>query len=130
MRLAMRAGSGPTWRCRGEPAGASTSDATPGELRTPILSWEFSAPRLGRPEAASSRRRRRWPAADRRAGSGRRVEPVRLQLAEVEMKARSEQDERPKHSGDDCRDDLRDSGQVGVVVVLGGDKYPEPDVCD
>jgi hypothetical protein len=40
------------------------------------------------------------------------------------MKARSEQEQRPQRRRDDCRDDLGDRGQVGVVVVLGGDEYP------
>ena len=47
---------------------------------------------------------------------------------EVEVKARAEQDQRPKRRRDQRRDDLRDSSQVGVVVVLGGDEYPEHDV--
>ena len=46
------------------------------------------------------------------------------------MKARSEQDQRPQRRRDDCRDDQGDRGQVGVVVVLGGDEYPEHDVRD
>jgi hypothetical protein len=55
---------------------------------------------------------------------------LRLQLAEVEVKARSEQDQRPKRRRDQRRDDLGDSGQVRVVVVLGGDEYPEHDLRD
>ena len=46
------------------------------------------------------------------------------------MKARSEQDQRPKRRRDQRRDDLGDSGQVRVVVVLGGDEYPEHDLRD
>lgn len=46
------------------------------------------------------------------------------------MKARPEQDQRPQRRRDDCRDDLRDRGQVGIVVVLGGDEYPKYDVRD
>jgi len=54
----------------------------------------------------------------------------RLQPAEGEVKARSEHDQRPKRGRDDCRDDLGDGGEVGVVVVPGGDQYAEHDVCD
>jgi len=46
------------------------------------------------------------------------------------MKARSEQEQRPQRRRDNCRDDLGDRGQVRVVVVLGGDEYPEHDVRD
>jgi hypothetical protein len=51
-----------------------------------------------------------------------------LQLAEVE--ACSEQDQRPKRRRHDCRDDLGDDGQLGVVVVLGGDEHANHHVCD
>jgi hypothetical protein len=46
-----------------------------------------------------------------------------LQLAEVEVKARAEQDQRPKRRGDKCRGDLGDSCQVSVVIVLGSDEH-------
>ena len=46
------------------------------------------------------------------------------------MKARSEQDQRPKRRRDQRRDDLGDRGQVRVVVVLGGDEYPDHNVRD
>ncbi len=42
----------------------------------------------------------------------------RLEPAEVEMEARSEHDQRPKGRRHDCRDDLGDRSQIGVVVVL------------
>jgi len=54
----------------------------------------------------------------------------RLQLAEVEVEARSEQDQRPKRRRHDCRDDLGDGGQVGVVIVLGGDDHAEHNVYE
>jgi hypothetical protein len=46
------------------------------------------------------------------------------------MQARSEEDQRPQRRRDDCRDDLGDSGQVRVVVVLGSDEHPEHYICD
>jgi hypothetical protein len=51
-------------------------------------------------------------------------------LAEVEVNACSEQDQRQKRGRHDCRNDLGDGGQMRVVVALGGDKYSEHDICD
>ncbi len=46
------------------------------------------------------------------------------------METRSEHDQRPKGRRHDCRDDLGDGGEVGVVVVLGGDEHAEDNVRD
>ena len=39
------------------------------------------------------------------------------------MEACSAQDQRPQRRRHDCRDDLEDYAQLGVVVVLGGDEH-------
>jgi hypothetical protein len=62
-----------------------------------------------------------------RPGSSQALE---LELAEVEVKAGSEQDERPQRRGHDCRDDPGDEREVGVVVVARGDDHPDHHVCN